>query len=178
MSTMLIPLPPQPTGLEWPTVAWPAGELAVASRSRVQAEADAIFDLTAAQGFTYALLVVKSGRLVYERYAHGSGAFYLQYSWSMAKSITHALVGILVRDRHVDIHAPAPVPEWQRPGDPRREITLDQLLRMSSGLEFREDYVDGQISDVFPMLFFDGRHDTGAYAAAKPLAHAPGTFWS
>jgi CubicO group peptidase (beta-lactamase class C family) len=178
MSTSLTALPPQPSDVEWPTLAWPLGELADASRNRVLAEADAIFDLTAAQGCTFALLAVKSGRLVYERYAHGSQAFYLQYSWSMAKSITHALVGILVRDGRIDIRAPAPVPEWQQTGDPRREITLDQLLRMSSGLEFREDYVDGQVSDVIPMLMFDGRRDTAGYAAAKPLAHPPGTFWS
>ena len=178
MSKPLIPLPPHPAALGWPTDSWPRAELADASRHGIEAAADRIFDLTPAEGCTFALLIVKSGRLVYERYAHGSSAFYLQYSWSMAKSITHALVGILVRDRRIDIHAPARVPEWQTAGDPRREITVDQLLRMSSGLEFREDYVDGQVSDVIPMLVFDGRHDTAAYAAAKPLAHAPGTFWS
>jgi CubicO group peptidase (beta-lactamase class C family) len=178
MSTTLFPLPPQPAGLDWPTVAWPSGELPASSRDQALRAADAIFDLTPAQGCTFALIVVKSGRRVYERYAHGSTPFYLQYSWSMAKSITHALVGILVRDGKLDIHAPARVPEWQANGDPRREITVDQLLRMSSGLEFREDYVDGQVSDVIPMLMFDGRHDTGAYASAKPLARPRGTFWS
>ena len=93
----------------------------------------------------------------------------------MAKSITHALVGILVRQGKLDIYAPAAVPEWQ--GDARREITLDQLLRMSSGLEFQEDYID-RGSDVIAMLQFDGRHDVGAFAANKPLRHPPGSVWS
>jgi CubicO group peptidase (beta-lactamase class C family) len=94
----------------------------------------------------------------------------------MAKSVTQALTGILVRQGRLDLYAPAPVPEWAN--DARREITLDQLLRMSSGLAFNEDYVDGQQSDVIPMLQFDGRHDTGAFAAAKPLVYAPGSHWS
>ena len=84
--------------------------------------------------------------------------------------------GIAVREGLLDVSAPAAVPEWQN--DARAEITLDQLLRMSSGLEFNEDYVDQGISDVITMLMFDGRHDTGGYAAAKPLLHPPGSFWS
>jgi CubicO group peptidase (beta-lactamase class C family) len=75
-------------------------------------------------------------------------------------------------------HAPAAVSEWQRADDPRRGITLDQLLKMRSGLQFAEDYVDGVASDVIPMLNFEGRFDMGAFAAAKPLAHAPGSFFS
>lgn len=172
----LAPLPAQPADVPWPTESWPRAEPTPADAARFNRLADEIFDLEGAQGVTYALLVVKNGQLVYERYDAGANAFYLQYSWSMAKSITHALTGILVDDGKLDPYAPAPVPEWQN--DARREITLDQLLRMSSGLEFNEDYVDGQVSDVIPMLQFEGRHDTGAFAAAKPLVHEPGTFWS
>lgn len=137
-----------------------------------------IVQLPTEDGFTYSLLVVSRGAIVVEQYAFGANAFYLQYSWSMAKSITHALVGILLGDGRLDLHAPAQVPEWQSADDPRRAITLEQLLRMSSGLEFREDYVDGEVSDVIPMLAFGGRHDVAAFAAAKPLVHTPGTFWS
>ncbi len=125
---------------------------------------------------TYALLIVKEGRLCYERYDAGANPFYLQYSWSMAKSITQALAGILVRQGRLDIYAPVDVPEWRH--DARSEITMDQLLRMSSGLAFQEDYVDGGVSDVIPMLLFEGRHDTGAYAAARSLEHSPGEVWS
>jgi CubicO group peptidase (beta-lactamase class C family) len=172
-SADLIPLPQQPDGTVWPTAHWPRPE--VSDLPFVQL-ADEIFDIKGARGVTYALLVVKEGELVYERYNAGANAFYLQYSWSMAKSITQALVGILVRQGRLDIHQPVAVPEWQ--DDERARITIDQLLRMSSGLQFMEDYVDGQLSDVIPMLQYEGRHDTGAYAAAKPLIHPPGTFWS
>lgn len=174
IASNLVDLPAQPVGLEWPTESWPRGSEPDSSRFRQHA--DAIFDLHGPAGVTYALLAVQGGRLIYERYSAGANAFYLQYSWSMAKSITHALTGILVKQGKLDIYAPADVPEWAE--DPRRDITLDQLLRMSSGLRFNEDYVDGQISDVIPMLQFEGRHDTGAFAAAMPLEHPPGSHWS
>ncbi|MBD3645852.1 MAG: serine hydrolase, partial [Pseudomonadales bacterium] len=172
----LPPLPKQPADVAWPTMQWSRAEPEPRDPDEFAGLCDEIFDLEGPRGVTYALLVVQDGQLVYERYDAGANAFYLQYSWSMAKSITHALAGILVEQGRLDIYAPAPVPEWQK--DERREITLDQLLRMSSGLEFNEDYVDGGISDVIPMLQFEGRHDTGAFAAAKPLAHPPGSFWS
>ncbi|MEX0943790.1 MAG: serine hydrolase [Pseudomonadales bacterium] len=176
IATGLPPLPPQPADVAWPTESWDRAEPGVRDPAQWTRLTNEIFDLTAAQGVTYALLVVKDGKLVYERYDAGANAFYLQYSWSMAKSVTQALVGILARQGRLDIYAPAAVPEWQQ--DERAGITLDQLLRMSSGLAFNEDYVDGQVSDVIPMLQFDGRHDTGAFAAAKPLIHPPGSFWS
>ncbi|MDZ7684479.1 MAG: serine hydrolase [Gammaproteobacteria bacterium] len=141
----LPPLPGQPDGVPWPTSSWPKADPKPRDAARFERLADEIFDLEGGKrGVTYALLAVKGGELVYERYDHGASAFYLQYSWSMAKSVVQALVGILVRQGKLDIYARANVPEWQR--DARREITLDQLLRMSSGLQFNEDYVDGEIS--------------------------------
>ena len=176
IATHLVALPQHPEGTPWPTEGWPTSEPQPSDRDAFEQYTNAIFDLSDAQGVTYALLVIKEGRLVYERYQHGANPIYLQYSWSMAKSITHALVGILVRDGRIDIYEPAAVVEWQ---DKKlyQEITLDHLLRMSSGLDFVEDYLDGEISDVIKMLNFEGRHDTGAYAAAKPLTHPPGSFW-
>jgi len=165
-------LPGQPASTDWPTESWVRGE----PSADVGPLADEIFDLQGPQGVTYALLVIQNGQLVYERYNAGANAFYLQYSWSMAKSVTQALAGILAQQGRLDIYAPAPVPEWEN--DERSNITVDQLLRMSSGLQFSEDYVDGQMSDVIPMLQFEGRHDCGAFAAAKPLEHPPGEFWS
>ena len=85
-----------------------------------------------------------------------------------------ALVGIRVRQGALDLHAPAPVPEWRGAGDPRGAITLDQLLRMSSGLEFGEA-TDEYDADLATMLF--DRGDTAAYAAAKPLEHPPDSHW-
>jgi len=169
-------LPGQPGDTPWPTESWQKGDVSTNNPVEFQRLCDEIFDLEGPQGVTYALSIVKNGELVYDRYDAGANPFYLQYSWSMGKSITQALVGILVRQGKLNIYDPAPVPEWQN--DQRREITLDHLLRMSSGLAFNEDYVDGQMSDVIPMLQFDGRHDTGAFAANKPLLHKPGTHWS
>ncbi|MCR9279804.1 MAG: beta-lactamase family protein [Pseudomonadaceae bacterium] len=172
------PLPSQPTDTPWPTRQWPRASLPTATQKRIDAIVEPLFDASTAVGRTYGLLIIQRGRILVERYGMGSNAFYLQYSWSMAKSITHALVGIAVGKDMLDIHAPAAVPEWQSGDDPRRHITLDQLLRMSSGLEFREDYVDDSISDVITMLSMDGRIDMGGYAANKPLAQPPGSFWS
>jgi CubicO group peptidase (beta-lactamase class C family) len=95
-------------------------------------------------------------------------------SWSMAKSVLAALVGIAVSEDKLSLHEPAPVPEWSAPEDPRHAITLDELLRMSSGLRFDETY--GAVNDVSRMLFTEP--DTGAYAARCPLAAAPDTAWS
>ena len=176
IDTNLPRLPKQPEGVAWPTRSWQKNKIRTNDSVRFLKLCDEIFDLNEAQGVTYALAIVQGGELVYERYDAGSRSGVLQYSWSMGKSITQALVGILVRQGKLDIYEPAQVPEWQN--DARREITLDQLLRMSSGLEFNEDYVDGQASDVIPMLQYEGRHDTGAFAANKPLLHKPGTQWS
>ena len=89
----------------------------------------------------------------------------------MSKSVTNALVGVLVKKGNLDIHQPAPVPEWQNSDDPRRRITLDQLLRMSSGLEFNEAYAP--FSDAVSM-FYDS-YDFAAYAVQKPLEAEPDT---
>lgn len=135
---------------------------------------DELFDLAPEQGFTYALVCMRGGEIVHERYEWGHTQSHLQYSWSMAKSITHALVGIAVRDGLIELGAPVAVPEWA--DDQRATITLSHLLAMRSGLEFGEEYFDGS-SDVVDMLFGEGRHDMAAYAAAKPLVHAPGSVF-
>ncbi len=167
-------LPAHPSDLEWPTEQWTRGDVQATARDK----ADSLFDLEEDQGHTYALLVIKQGRLVYERYGSGANGIYMQYSWSMAKSVTQALVGILVGQGRLDLYERVSVPEWQGSGDPRSEITLDQLLRMSSGLAFNEDYVNGEQSHVIPMLMAQGRHDTGAFAANMPAIHPPGREWS
>lgn len=173
ISQDLCDLPGQPGNVDWPTRQWLRNPV---TDPNIQKLSNEIFDLTPAQGVTYALIVIKNGEMVVERYDAGANAFYLQYSWSLAKSITQALAGILVKQGKLDIYAPAAVPEWQN--DDRKHITLDQLLRMRSGLKFAEDYVDGAASDVIPMLSLEGRHDTGAFAANMPLIHPPGEVWS
>ncbi len=123
---------------------------------------------------TLAVLIVHRGRLVAERYAPGLDAHTRLFSWSAAKSVLAALIGVAELEGRLDRRAPAPVPEWRGPGDPRGAITTDQLLRMSSGLAFDETY--GALNDVSRMLFAEA--DTGAYAARKPLVHPPDTFWA
>jgi CubicO group peptidase (beta-lactamase class C family) len=176
----LPPLPSQPAGTPWPTRDWPTGELpAGIDRARLDGLLSEAFDGDSARlGETHALVVIQGGRLVLERYGKGRGPEDTCHSWSKAKSITQALVGILAMDGRLDIHAPADVPEWSGAGDPRSAITLDQLLRMSSGLKFTEVYLPDQPSDVIPMLFGEGAEDVAAFAAAMPLAHEPGAFWS
>jgi len=108
-------------------------------------------------------------------YAAACGPDVTHISWSMAKSMTHALVGFLVRDGLIDIDAPAAVPEWR--DDERAGITLRHLLEMRSGLDWIEDYADGERSHVIDMLFGSGKGDHAAYAAALSLRHQPGTHW-
>jgi CubicO group peptidase (beta-lactamase class C family) len=156
---------------------WPEGAAAPAMEPRAVAAAlERAFDEPGGGGRrqTKAVLVARDGRLVAERYAPGVGPDTPLLSWSMAKSVTMALVGVLVRDGRLDPSAPAPVPEWQGADDPRRAITLDQLLRQSSGLAFDETY--GAVNDVSRMLFT--RRDLGAFAARFPLAAPPDTRWS
>jgi CubicO group peptidase (beta-lactamase class C family) len=176
----LVGLPPQPTDVPWPTAAWPEGELPPTAAKRILAAADYAFTPGSVErlGQTHALVVIQAGRLLLERYADGFGPDQTYPSWSKAKSITQALVGLAVGDGRLDLAAPADVPEWAGAGDPRREITPDLLLRMSSGLAFVEAYEPDHPSDVIPMLFGEGKDDVAHYAANKPLAHAPGRFWA
>jgi len=172
-----IALPSQPGGIPWPTKAWPDGPPPAASIRDFAGyafTAEALPDL----GQTHALVVIQGGQLVLERYAEGFGPDDTYPSWSKAKSITQALVGIAALDGKLDVMAPANVAEWAGAGDPRGQITLDLLLRMSSGLEFVEDYVPEHPSDVIAMLFGEGKDDVAHYAASKPLEHRPASFWS
>jgi CubicO group peptidase (beta-lactamase class C family) len=147
---------------------------------------DELFERPADEGVTLALLVQQRGEVVVERYgvqpknifqpATAITAESTLTSWSMAKSITHAAVGILVGDGLLDVDAPAPVPEWA--GSPREAITTLQLLEMRSGLQFVEDYVDDTISHCIEMLFGDSGPSHAAYAAALPLDHKPGTYFN
>ena len=146
-----------------------------------------MFDRPADEGTTLALIVLRHGELVVERYGVRPPNLFQPetepvtaatplISWSIAKSMTHAAVGILVGDGRIDPADAAPVPEWA--GTEKAAITLLDLLEMRSGLEFVEDYVDGESSHALDMLFGSGAADHAAYAAALPLAHAPGTVWN
>jgi CubicO group peptidase (beta-lactamase class C family) len=122
---------------------------------------------------TRAVVVIYDGRLVAERYAQDFNKDMPLLGWSMGKSVTNALVGILVGEGRLDLYRPAPVAEWRSDQDPRSAITLDQLLRMSSGLAFAEVYAP--LQDATDMLF--GSYDCAAFAAAKPLGSPPDSQW-
>jgi CubicO group peptidase (beta-lactamase class C family) len=127
---------------------------------------------------THAVVVVQGGRLLVERYGPEHGPEATCLSWSKAKSLTHALVGIVVGDGRLDISDPAPVAEWRTPQDPRGAITTDQLLRMSSGLKFDEVYEVDKPSDTIEMMWGSGKDSVAHYAADQPLTHPPGTVFS
>lgn len=183
--TSLPPLPDHPADVAWPTAEWPVADPATLP----DVDADALRGLcdepfasgpsasTPAFGVTHALAVVHRGRLVAERYGAGTSAHTTLPSWSLAKSILHALVGSLVltgalsRDDCVD-H-----PSWDD-DDPRRTITVNDLLRMRDGLAFREVYEANGRSDVVEMLWGAGRDDVAGFAARRQLAHPPGTRFS
>ncbi len=179
MVAPLEPLPPQPDGRPWPTAEWPEGAPdADVDGVRLSGVADAAFrdEAIATHGRTLSLLAVHRGRIVLERYTQESDAATTFPSWSMAKSMLHAVCGVLVGDGKLDIHAPAPIAAWR--GDARRAITFDQLLRMVDGLAFVEIYEATGYSDAVEMIFRSGKNDVAAYASGRPLAHPPGRYWS
>lgn len=147
---------------------------------------DELFGRPDEEGITLALLVQQRGEIVAERYGvQPENIFQPEIeitaastltSWSMAKSITHALVGLLVDDGLIDVTAPAAVPEWT--GTPKQDITVLQLLEMRSGLRFVEDYVDEGVSNCIEMLFGESGPSHAAYAAALPLIHRPGSVYN
>ena len=139
--------------------------------ARLAPIAKALVDDHAYNGTPFAFIVVHQDGVVAERYREGITADTRLLSWSMGKSFTNALVGIMAGDGLVDIHAPMDIPEWQ--GDGRAAITLSDLMQMQSGLEWNENY--GTRSDVNLMLHRE--EDMGLFALSKPLMAKPGTHW-
>jgi len=120
-----------------------------------------------------ALIVVHDGEIVAERYGEGFGPDSRLAGWSVTKSVLHALYGIAVRDGMIDL---SDTPRfWQDLDDPRSEVTIDMLLRMTSGSSYNEfDMLPP--ADLTTMIFL--RPDAGAYAASLPLSHPPDTRWA
>ncbi|MEO0870542.1 MAG: serine hydrolase [Pseudomonadota bacterium] len=125
-------------------------------------------------GETRAVLVLRNGKIAAERYAEGYDADTRFISWSMAKTVTAVLVGMLVADGRLSLDEPAPVPMWQRPGDARAEITLEHLLQMRAGLDHTEAGAIPYESSEVRMLFLDGRDDMARWAKEQPLEAEPG----
>ncbi|MBL8671523.1 MAG: serine hydrolase [Alphaproteobacteria bacterium] len=175
----LPPVPAPDPGRPWPEGDAPSAEPPPGVDARALAAAlDAAFAEPdpARLRRTRAALVVQKGRIVAERYAPGIAATTPLLGWSMTKAVLNALLGIQIGQGALALDADDLMPEWrERPDDPRRRITLDHMLRMSSGLAFDETYAN-PLSDVTVMLF--GTGDAAALAIDRPLAHPPGAHFA
>jgi CubicO group peptidase (beta-lactamase class C family) len=169
-----------PAGIGSPRPAEPlpvAEPDAATDAARLRDAIDAAFTEPDPQGKrrTRAVVVLHRGRVVAERYAPGFGPDTPMLGWSMTKTVTGALAGVLVRDGRLTLASDRLLPAWRAADDPRAGITLDQLMRMTTGLAFDETY-DDPLSDVARMLL--GVSDGAALAAARPLVAPPGTVWN
>jgi len=117
------------------------------------------------------------GEVVAERYAQGVTPETRFIGWSMSKTVTATLIGMLVADGRLALDESPPIEHWQRSGEPRGEITLRQLLQMRSGLRHEEGAEPVYESSEVQMMFLEGRDDMAAWAEAQPLAHPPGAVF-
>lgn len=127
----------------------------------------------AQQRRTKAVVVVQNGRVVAERHAPGYRVDTPLLGWSVTKSVTNALVGVLVRQGRLSVEQPAPVPAWRDPSDPRHAITIDHLLRMTSGLAL--DETRSGFDPASQMLFLEP--DMAGFAERASLQARPGSAW-
>ena len=122
---------------------------------------------------TKAVVVVRDGRVIAERYAPGIGIDTALPSFSMTKSVINALLGVMTQQGLTSPSLPAPIPEWHGTNDPRREIEVGHLMRMTSGLAL--DETDDPLNPSEQMFQHD---DMAAFAVKAPLIAKPGTRWA
>lgn len=121
------------------------------------------------------VVVVYDDEIVYERYHPTDDQNSIMASFSVAKSFVSTLIGLLIEDGLLSLDQSAPVDLWSGPDDPRASITIENLLHMSSGLQWNETYQpQGGRSDVIEIL---GAPDSLEFAASKSLEARPGTVW-
>lgn len=164
------PVPPAPLTEE---ALAAVTESAGAPTEQLAREVDDLFTREAA-GETRAVIVMHGGEIAAERYAPGYDRNTRFASWSMAKTVTAVMIGMLVADGRLALDRSPPIERWQRPGDPRGEITLRQLLQMRSGLRHTEAGDPPYESSEVRMLFLDGRDDMADWAESQPLEAEPG----
>jgi CubicO group peptidase (beta-lactamase class C family) len=168
---------PDASTLPWPMGDAPAKDAPPAEldTAKVKQAVDAAFE--PAEGMTSALLVTWRGRLIGERYGEAITAHTPLESWSMGKSVTATLMGILIKQGVYDLWQRAPIPEWQGEGDARAKIRVADLLRMSSGLRIKAPQdPDYDPSGTYPdhVYLYTGGVDSFQYAATRPLQWPPG----
>jgi len=155
------------------TIAWPFGDVlpkgdsVKVNREKLNVALDSAFN----RGNTRAVVICYDTCFVTEKYLKGFTKRTRLLGWSMSKSVTSSMIGVLVKEGKLDVNAPAPVKEWQN--DNRKNITLNSMLRMSSGLKWVEDYTD--ISDATIMLY--QKSDMGGFALNKPALYPPDSVW-
>jgi CubicO group peptidase (beta-lactamase class C family) len=164
------------------TQPWPMGDLvpsegppAGVDPAKVRQAVDEAFDPA---GMTAAFVVTWKGRLIAERYGEGISVATPLESWSMGKSLTATLMAVLIKQGAYDLWQPAPIPEWQGPGDPRGKIRIADILRMSSGLRIRAPQdPDFDPAGTYPdhLYLYTGAVDSFRYAATRPLQWPPNT---
>ena len=164
------------------TTAWPMGDVltggpppAGVDMARVQAAVDAAFDPAALTG---AFVVTYKGRIIAERYGENITPTTALESWSMGKSLSGTLMGVLIKQGVYTLDQPAPIPEWQTPGDPRQKIRIRDILNMSSGLRIiAPQDPDYDESGPYPdhLYLYTGSVDSFKYAATRPQQWPPGT---
>jgi len=173
-----------PVQLKRPPAAqpWPMGETVALSAppkeinaAKLQQAIDAAFDPAS---MTAAFAVTWKGKLIGERYAKGITAQTPLESWSMGKSLTATLLGVLMQRGIYTLNQPAPIPEWQSPGDPRQKIRIADILQMSSGIRIRAPQdPDYDPNGTYPdhLYLYTGGMNSFHYAATRPLQWQPGT---
>ncbi|MBI1781222.1 MAG: serine hydrolase [Sphingobacteriales bacterium] len=169
-------LPSKPS-INSDTILWPYGDKIVdtipdnVNRTGLERAIDHVFEekKNGESVYTRAVIACYDGNIIAERYAPGFDKNSVQLGWSMSKSLTAAIIGILVKEGKLNVNVPAPVPEWK--GNEKEKISLLNLLQQTSGLDFAEIYT--RPSEVTTMLFSKG--DMAAYTASRPLKYAPGT---
>ncbi|WP_376703936.1 serine hydrolase [Mesorhizobium sp. ISC25] len=159
-----------PTPAPAPDAIWPEGDKADASQDPEVAK---VLDDPAMTGAGMrAVVVVKNGRIVAERYGDGFSEKTPLLGWSMTKTVNAAIVGTLVKDGKLAMTNQGLFGPWK--GDGRAMISLADMLAMSSGLEFNEDY--GDVADVTRMLYLEP--DMAGFAGSKPLTGEVGKVFS
>lgn len=162
------------------TIPWPAGDRlkdtvpAGINMQRINDLLNRVFKDTVPYRGTFAVAIVYKDHIVAERYRRDLGPANRFLSWSMAKSFTNAMVGLLSKDGKVSIDSTLHLRQWSK--DSRKSITLNNLLHMNSGLEFNEKYSKLKLTDATTMLLKNG--DMGGYAASKKLLVKPDSVWS
>jgi CubicO group peptidase (beta-lactamase class C family) len=161
---------------------WPFGDLtdnspalAEVDQDKVNQALDTIFET---QAMTAAVVVTYRGQIIAERYAEGIDLHTPLESWSMGKSLSATLLGVLIQQGEYDLWQPAPIPQWQTAGDPRQEIRIADILRMSSGLRCRNIADPGyDPSEGYPdhLYLYTGTINSYEYAATRPQQWKPNT---